>query len=170
MSDVTKRTRFIARVAFALALGMVGCGGSEEKPPPAEPAPGAAPDGIETSWNGYLSKTYDGDLGFLVEAIRRALGELHIDIGKESEGFRSVSFEAESQDGTSLVVDASEVTKELTRVSVKVGYFLGQRDAARRVHSEIEDEIAGFKKSGKRPTHGWGSFVTGRQRPEGAEE
>ena len=167
---MTKRLHLVARVAFLLALWLGGCGGSEEKAAPAEPAPGATTDGIETSWSGYLSKTYDGDLAFLVEAIRGALTGLHIDIGQESEGFRSVSFEGESQDGTSLIVDVSEVTKDLTRVSVKVGYFLGQRDAARRVHSEIEDEIAGFRKSGKRPTHGWGSFVTEKPRGERGDE
>jgi hypothetical protein len=122
-----------------LLLVVAACGGKKEdeqkQPPPA--APGT---GIETSWTGYVSKTYDGSLDFVVGATRAAVQKLGLRLIDESPGLFRMSFDVESQGGESAVIQISELTKTTARVSIKVGYLLGNQDAARRIHSEIEAE------------------------------
>lgn len=129
-----------------LALGAGGCGDRGGAPPggdkPAEPkAPAAAADGFEISWFGHLSKTYDGGLTTTVDLVKAALRRVGIEVQEEKPGTFGMTLEAESRDGTSLVVILKEFERGKTRVTVKVGYLLGDQDAARRIHSEIQSEL-----------------------------
>ena len=130
----------------ALVLTVAACGwgggassGGEKKGD--QPKPAAAPNGFETSVFGHLSKTYDAGLTPSVEVVKEALKRLAIDVVDEKAGIFGTTLEGESKDGTSLVVVLKELSKSTTRISVKVGYLLGDKDAALRIHSEIQ---AGF--------------------------
>ena len=108
---------------------------------PAESKDKAAPDGFETSWFGYLSKTYESGLAASVDVTKVALKRLATEIVEEDSGFLKTTLDGEARDGTSLVVVLQELAPTSTRVSVKVGYLLGDRDAAQRIHSEIQGEL-----------------------------
>ena len=139
--------RGLALVA-ALGLLVVACGGGGGggggggTPAQGDKAPEAKPDGFETSWSGYLSKTYPGDLGPCVDAAKASLKKLGLEVTDEGGGIFEKTLEGEAGDGTTLDVRVKEVSRGTTRVSIKVGYLLGDKDAARRIHSEIEGELA----------------------------
>lgn len=63
--------------------------------------------------------------------------------------------EAEAQDGTSLVASVKELSKDQRRVSVKVGYLLGDGDAARRILSEVEGRLAAAKAEAEERRRRW---------------
>ena len=151
-------TRLGRSLAAALLAVLVGCGGGGGGGK-AEEAPAAAPkgDGFETSWLGYLSKTYDGELGQCADATRAALKKLDLEVVQDGGGIFQKTLDAEAKDGTSLVVDLKEVTKATTRVSVKVGYLLGDKEAARRIHSEIEGELSGRRNEAEERRRRWRS-------------
>jgi hypothetical protein len=65
------------------------------------------------------------------------------------------SLDAEAQDGTSLVATIKEISKDQARVSVKVGYFLGDRDAARRILSEVDARFAAGKADAEERRRRW---------------
>jgi hypothetical protein len=158
--DVIGRLRDGAVGALLLTLAACGGGGGSGQAPagqPAAAAPTPAPaDPYQVSWTGYMSRTYDGELGECVDAAKAALAKLELQLtSDESGGIFRQKMEAQSQDGTALVVDVQEVTKTQTRVSVKVGYLLGDRDAERRVHSEIEGELAAKRKETEERRHRW---------------
>jgi hypothetical protein len=134
------RAGLAVALAALVACGGGGGGGQKDAAPAA--APQAPPDGFAASWLGHLSKTYEGDLATCVEATKASLRKLDIDVTDTQGGIFETGLEAESRDGTSLVVVVKEVTKGTTRIAIKVGYLLGDRDAARRIHSEIEAELA----------------------------
>ena len=122
----------------------------EKAPPDAKP-----PDGYQTSWSGYVSKTFPGALDDNVEAVKSALRALNLEITGESGGVFEKSLDAEAQDGTSLVASIKEVSKDQTRVSVKVGYLLGDSDAARRILSEVEGRVAAAKADAEERRRRW---------------
>jgi len=132
-------------VALAvLVLGAGACGDRGAPPAgdkPADAKPAASPDGFETSWFGHLSKTYDTGLVASVDVAKTALRRLGIEVVEEEGGLFETTLEAEGRDGTSLVVILKEFTRGSTRIAVKVGYLLGDRDAAQRIHSEIQSEF-----------------------------
>jgi Protein of unknown function (DUF3568) len=140
-----------------LAAALTACGGDKEKPKEGEqPAAAAKPvDGYQTSWTGYVSKTFPGALADNAEAVKSALRSLDLEITGESGGVFEKSLEAEAQDGTSLVASVKEVSKDQTRVSVKVGYLLGDKDAARRILSEVEGRIAAGKAEAEERKRRW---------------
>ena len=143
------------RVLLLLAV-LTACGG-KEAPKDADKAPPDAkpPDGYQTSWSGYVSKTFPGALDDNVEAVKSALRALNLEITGESGGVFEKSLDAEAQDGTSLVVSVKEVSKDQTRVSVKVGYLLGDGDAARRILSEVEGRVAAAKADAEERRRRW---------------
>jgi len=120
--------------------GLPGAGGDK----PAE-TKAPSPDGLETSWAGHVSKSYEGGLSACTEIVKAALKKLAIEVTEEKTGIFETTLEAESRDGTSLIVILKEVSRTETRVSIKVGYLLGDRDAARRIHSEVQSEVAAKK-------------------------
>jgi len=132
-----------------IVLVLVGCGARGAAPPggdkPAESKTPAAPDGFEESWFGHLSKVYDGPLLACVDVAKTALRRLAIEVTEEKAGLFETTFEAEGRDGTSLIVILKELSPGTTRITVKVGYLLGDRDAAQRIHSEIQSEFAARK-------------------------
>jgi hypothetical protein len=132
--------RSIAAASLSLLLACGGQGGGAGGGK-AEPAPQPAGDGFESSWLGHLSRTYPGSLAECTDGAKAALRRLQIDVTEEKPGLFETTLEAEGRDGTSLVLIAKEVTRDSTRIAVKVGYLLGDRDAARRIHSEIESEL-----------------------------
>lgn len=148
--------------ALLLVAVLAACGGGKEAPKEGEkPAADAkAADGYETSWTGYVSRTFPGGLADTVEAVKSALRGLDLEITGESGGVFEKSVDAEAQDGTSLVASVKEVSKDQTRVSVKVGYLLGDGDAARRILSEIEARVASGKAEAEERRRRW--------RPSGA--
>jgi hypothetical protein len=130
----------VAALALLVACsGGGGAGGEAEKHP--EPQKPAAGGEFELSWFGLLSKTYDGGLASCADATKQALRRLDIGITEEKGGIFQTTFEAESKDGTSLVVILKELGKTSTRIGVKVGYLLGDKDAAQRIHSELQAEF-----------------------------
>ena len=135
-------------VLFAV-LVLVACGDRGSAPPggdkPAEQKAPVSPDGFEQSWFGHLSKVYDGPLLSCVDVAKTALRRLGIEITEEKGGLFETTFEAEGRDGTSLIVILKELSPGTTRITVKVGYLLGDRDAAQRIHSEIQTEFAARK-------------------------
>jgi hypothetical protein len=146
-------------VAVGLLFALAGCGGGggqQAAQPPANPPP-AKEEGFEVSWLGLLSRTYDGDLALCADAVKASLRKLGLEVTSEKPGIFETTIEAESRDGTSLVVIAKEVTRGTTRVTIKVGYFLGDRDAARRIHSEIEGELQARRAEAEARKRRWGS-------------
>jgi hypothetical protein len=136
---------------------LAACGGGKEKPKEGEqPAAAAKPaDGYTTSWTGYVSRTFPGGLADNVEAVKSAMRALDLDITGEGGGVFEKSLDAEAHDGTSLVASVKEVSRDQTRVSVKVGYFLGDRDAARRILSEVESRLAAAKQEAEERRRRW---------------
>jgi Protein of unknown function (DUF3568) len=136
-------------VVLAAGLGLLvgGCGGGGgggggSAPAQGDKAPAAKADGFQTSMFGYVAKTYDGELGQCVDAAKAALKKLGLEVTDEGGGIFEKSLDAEARDGTSLVVRVKELSRGTTKVSIKVGYLLGDGDAARRIHSELEGELA----------------------------
>jgi hypothetical protein len=136
---------------------VAACGGGREKPKDGEQAAAAAKpaDGYTVSWAGYVSKTFPAGLAENVEAVKSAMRSLDLEITGESGGVFEKSLDAEAQDGTSLVASVKEVSRDRTRVSVKVGYFLGDRDAARRILSEVENQVATAKAEAEERRRRW---------------
>lgn len=131
-------------VVLAVLVAGHGCGGPSPQAPselPGEAKPGAA-DGFETSLLGYMSRTYQGDQEQSLSSTRAALAKLGLTVVEESGGIFRRSFEVESEDGTGVSLEVAELTKDSTRITIKVGFLLGNADAARRIHSEIEAELA----------------------------
>ena len=149
--------------ALLLVAVLAACGGGKEAPKEGEKAAAdaKAADGYETSWTGYVSRTFPGGLGDTVEAVKSALRGLDLEITGESGGVFEKSVDAEAQDGTSLVASVKEVSKDQTRVSVKVGYLLGDGDAARRILSEIEARVASGKAEAEERRRRWRPSGTG---------
>jgi hypothetical protein len=149
-------------LAAVLGLLVVACGGGGGGGAPAQSdkAPEAKTDGFETSWSGYLSKTYPGDLGPCVDAAKASLKKLGLEVTDEGGGIFEKTLEGEAGDGTSLDVRVKEVSRGTTRVSIKVGYLLGDKDAARRIHSEIEGELAARRNETAERQRRWRSGST----------
>jgi hypothetical protein len=144
--------------AILLVAVLVACGGGKEPSKEAEkPAADAKPagDGYQTSYTGYVSKSFPGGLSDTVEAVRSALRGLELEVTGESGGVFEKSLDAEAQDGTSLVATIKEISKDQARVSVKVGYFLGDRDAARRILSEVDARFAAGKADAEERRRRW---------------
>jgi predicted small lipoprotein YifL len=139
-------------LAAALLLGLAACGkGGAPEQAPEDPA-AAKQDKIETSTMGAASKVYPCTLPQAAAAARSALKALNIRVTDESGGIFKTSLDAESRDGTSVTAEITETTKTTTRIEIKVGRLMGDVDAARRIHSEIESELAGTS----REKPGWG--------------
>jgi len=128
-----------------VALVLAACGDRGTAPPGGEKPPDAkapaASDGFEESWFGHLSKIYEGGLPVCVDVAKTALRRLAIEVTEEKGGLFETTLEAEGRDGTSLIVILKEFSRGSTRITVKVGYLLGDRDAAQRIHSEIQSEF-----------------------------
>ena len=160
---MVKRGQLVAGVcAVLLALG--GCGKSGEPPPQgAAPAGGAPPGGkpvYQVSLTGYVSKVYDCDHQLCVNASKASLQRLGLRVNEESGGLFKKHFDVEGADGTSAAVDVVELGKTSSRVSIKVGYLLGDRDAAERIHSEIEGEVGARRGQSIQTTGDWGAAQT----------
>ncbi len=141
---------------LCLAAVLVACGGKDAPKDAEKPAAAAKPpDGYQTSWTGYVSKTFPGGLTDTVEAVKSALRGLDLEITGESGGVFEKSLDAEAQDGTSLVASVKEVSKEQSRVAVKVGYLLGDGDAARRILSEVDARIVAAKADAEERRRRW---------------
>jgi len=134
---------------FALALAISGCGGKKEE----GKAPEKASEGVEASFTGSVSKVYSGDLGRCVAAAKAALQKLAIKVTEESGAIFKKTLDGEGPDGTVVSVKVTEVGKTTTRITVKVGRLFGDEDAGRRIHSEIESELAG-----RGPGKSWTGF------------
>ncbi len=141
----SRRRGGVGAVLAVLVLFGGACGDRGGAPPggdkPADSKAPATPNGFETSWFGHLSKTYDGGLAVDVDVAKAALRRLGIEVQEEKAGIFETTLEGESRDGTSLVVILKEVERGKTRIAVKVGYLLGDHDAAQRIHSEIQSEF-----------------------------
>lgn len=155
------------RLACMLGAAMVvssGCesilGGSDKKKD-AEAAPAESPDGFEASILGVVSRSYEGNLASTMDAVHTALRKLDIDVTEEQGGMFEKSVEAEGPDGTALVVTVKELAKDQTRVGIKVGYLLGDEDAARRIHNEVGDELSSRRSETDVRKKRWRSSVTG---------
>lgn len=118
----------------------------------ASPEPGHQ---LETSILGFVSKAYVGTQDQCLSSTRAALTNLHLKINRESGAIFKREFEVEAEDGTTAVIDVSELTKASSRVTIKVGYLLGDEDAARRIHSEIEAEIASRRHEASEQSRKW---------------
>ena len=149
---------------LTLVFGGIGCGG---KPPEEEPAEKA--DDVETSLGGSVSKTYKCDLAQCVGAATSALQTLNIRVLNESGAIFKKSLDAESQDGISIGVQVTEMTKETTRISIKVGRLFGDEYAARRIHNEIESELATHGVS-KQKWQGFSGFGKIPEQPKGTSK
>ncbi len=146
-------------IVTAVLLAAVACGQKQPEQPATTPGEQSAP--FETSLTGYLSKNYDGDSGLCAEAARTALQRLGLKVASESGGIFKKSFAVEGDDGTSAQIDIASLTKDSTRVSVKVGYLFGDRFAAQRIHSEIEAEIGARRGAAKEMQKKWGGGLGG---------
>ena len=161
MAAASKRARWFEAL---LLVAAIACGGTKE--PSKEGDKGAAPPaaptgGYETSWLGYVSKPFPGTLDDDAEAVRSALRALGLEITEESGGLFEKNLSAVGGDGTSLVVSVKEISKDQTRVSVKVGYLLGDGDAARRILSEVEGRISAVKAEAEERRRRWRSSGSG---------
>src|SRR5207249_6516937 len=139
------RVRTGVRKVFALRVLLlvvaVACSKPAEQPPPAaQPAPGKP--AYETSYTGYVSKVYECDHQSCVNATKAALQRLGLRVDEETGGLFKRAFVVEGADGTSVALQVVELGKTTSRISIKVGYFLGDRDAAQRIHNEIDGEVA----------------------------
>src|SRR5262245_18781041 len=95
-----------------LLAAAIACGGSKE--PSKEGDKGGAPPpapsgGYETSWTGYVSKTFPGTLDDDVEGVKSALRALGLEITEESGGLFEKNLSAVGGDGTSQVVTVQEL-------------------------------------------------------------
>jgi hypothetical protein len=163
-------TRRLALGAVFLQLAACGGGKPPDQPPQAAQAARATATALETSFSGYASRTYPGDHELCVAATRAALKKLGLRITGESGGMFKRSLEVESEDGTAVAVQITELTKTSTRISLKVGYLFGNRDAAERIHSEIEAEVTGRGEQAKDLQQRWKSLAfPGRPSPQGPE-
>ena len=142
--------------AGVLLVAVLGCGHSE---PGKQPS--AEGEGFETSWTGYLSKTYEGDYDLCVDATAAALRKLGLKPAGEAGGIFKTSFDVESEDGTSGVVQVTGLTKDSCRLTIKVGYFMGDQYAAQRIHSEIEGEIGARRAAAKDMQRKWSGAASG---------
>ena len=168
------------RVIALLLFLVVGCnwmggGGKEKSEAPAPQGAADAAAGFETGWLGHVSRTYPGGLAETTDAAKTALKRLNIDIDPDQPGMFETTLEGESRDGTSLIVIVKEVTRDTTRVAIKVGYLLGDGDKSRRIHSEIENELKARRDEEALRRQRWGSGRTsttmpsaGTARPPGA--
>src|SRR4029453_8593895 len=146
--------------AILLVAVLVACGGGKEAAKEGEkPAADAKPagDGYQTSYTGYVSKSFPGGLSDTVEAVKSALRGLDLEITGESGGVFEKSLDAEAQDGTSLVATVKEISKDQARVSVKGGDLLGDRDAPprRRILSEVDARVAAGKAEAEERRRRW---------------
>jgi hypothetical protein len=159
VAAASKRRRWagVLLVAIAVACGDKGASKGDDQAAPA-PAPTG---GFETSWSGYVSKTYPGTLSDNAEAVKSALRALDLEITRDRGGIFEQSLDAKARDGTSLVVSVKEVGKDKTRVSVKVGYLLGDGDAARRILSEVEEKITAGRADAEQRRRRWRSPGSG---------
>ena len=153
------------RWATALLLSLlVACKstgeGTKKSEAPATPGGADAGEGFETGWLGHLSRTYPGGLTETTEGAKAALRRLQIDVVDESPGMFETKLEGESRDGTTLLIVVKEVTRDTARVTVKVGYLLGDRDAAQRIHSEIESELKARRDEEAARRQRWGGGHT----------
>lgn len=140
-------------VGGTLVVAVASCGGKSQDSKDGKPADDG---GVEASWTGSLSKLYPSSLDMGVAASKTAAQKLNLRVNGENAGFMKRTLDV-SSDEMSAVIEVAEVTKESTRISVKVGW-LGDADASRRIHSEIEAEINNLKKQRKFPL-GFGAAV-----------
>jgi hypothetical protein len=124
----------------------IGCSKSSEQPQGGgqAAATGQVPGGkpaYEVSYTGYTSRVYEHPQEACVSATKVALQHLSLRVDEESPGLFKKSFVASGADGTTVAVQVVELGRTASRVSIKVGYLLGDRDAAQRIHSEIENEL-----------------------------
>ena len=146
-----------------MLLALAGCGKSGEPPQAAAPPGGAPPGGkpvYQVSLTGYVSKVYACDHQLCVNASKAALQRLGLRVNEESGGLFKKHFDVEGADGTSAAVDVVELGKTSSRVSIKVGYLLGDRDAAERIHSEIDGEVGARSGQSIQTTGDWGAAPT----------
>ena len=151
--------------ALVVWLALSGCGGSGGSGAPKEeakeaPAP-VAPDAVVVSWLGWVSRTYPGELSLCSEVAKSALKRLGIQITDEQGGMFERNAEAEARDGTTLVVQMKELSKDSVRISIKVGYLLGDRDASVRILSEIDDELKNRRADVDKRKRLWGGTGSG---------
>ena len=139
-----RRCAFRVLVAGTLLVS-AACG----KTPEGKDGKAAEGDGIEESWTGNVSKLYSSSLDMGVSAAKTAAQKLNLRVQNENAGFMKRTLDVGS-DEMSAVIEVNEVTKESTRISVKVGWF-GDADASRRIHSEVEAEIENLKRQRKFP-------------------
>lgn len=144
-----------------IASGCESILGGSDKKKDADAAPAESPDGFEASMLGVVSRSYEGNLESTLDAVHTALRKLDVDVTEEQGGMFEKSLEAEGSDGTALVVTVKELAKDQTRVGVKVGYLLGDEDAARRIHNEIGDELSSRRSETDARKKRWRSSVTG---------
>ena len=138
------------RVLFVLlgTVVLLGAASCSKSPEGKEGQPAEA-GGVETSWTGSVSKLYPSSLDMGVSAAKTAAQKLNLRVQDENAGFMKRTL-AVGSDEMSAVIEVQEVTKDSTRISVKVGW-IGDADASRRIHSEIEAEIANLRKQRKFP-------------------
>lgn len=118
---------------LAVLVLLAACSRAEQQ------AEQAATEAFQKSWTGTVSKTYPTDLRQGTQAVKAGLGKLHFRVTDESEGFKRRDLDAE-RDDLSASVEIVELAEKSTRVGVRVGW-LGDEDASRRIHSEIESEL-----------------------------
>jgi hypothetical protein len=143
-----------AGLAVLALAAVLGCGEKAAAPPAEEAARAGKP--FERSLLGYVARVYPGNHEQCVGATRTALRKLGLEVTDETGAIFEKRLQAESQDGTSIALQVTEVSKDSTRVSIKVGYLLGNPDAARRIHSEIEAELAGRAADALERQRKWG--------------
>jgi hypothetical protein len=159
---------FALLLSLAVGCNWMGGGGKEKSDAPAPQGGANAGDGFETGWLGHVSRTYPGGLAETTDAAKAALKRLDIDVDPDKAGMFETTLEGESRDGTSLIVIVKEVTRETTRVAIKVGYLLGDGDKARRIHSEIESELKARRDEEALRRQRWGSGRTSTTMPPAA--
>lgn len=134
--------RILLTGALITSLSMlVGCedgGGTPSAPEPEVQEGGAAGGQLESSMSGWLSRTYRCEQQECIDATKVALANLQLIVHEESGAiFRRVFETTSEEDGTNAIIEVSDLTKETSRIGIKVGYLLGNEDASRRIHSEI---------------------------------